>query len=86
MQYYSCACILEHAEPQNWFYPGGRGLFHYIWLKCLLGKVTIYSDILTFLFKNAKLSIHIKKKELTLIFNTLGQSEKGKQTSFFFKA
>ena len=22
MEYYSCVCILGHADPQNWFDPG----------------------------------------------------------------
>ena len=38
-----CVCILGHAEPQNWFNPGGGGgvVFHYIWLWCLFGTITI---------------------------------------------
>ena len=54
-------------------------------VKCLLGTVTIYYNILlqliTFLFKNVKL--RRKKKSRPSFSDILGQPEKGKQTSFF---
>ena len=34
IQYYSCLCILGHAEPQNWFDPGvGRGCIQIYFVK-----------------------------------------------------
>ena len=57
-------------------------VFHYSWLKCLFGPVTIYTDIL---FPNFCLKCKIereKKKSWPLFFNILGRSEKGKQTYF----
>ena len=58
-------------------------VFHHIWLKYLFGTVTIYSDILTFLFKNTKLIIKKKekkkKKKPTLMVG------KGQTNIFFFR-
>ena len=86
MQYHSSVCILGHAEPQNWFDPGGIIIPYYL-VKVPFGDSyhIFWHFILTFLFENAKLTIKKKKKSRASFSDILGRSEKGKQTSFFFR-
>ena len=88
MQYHSCVCIIEHAEPQNWFNPGvGGGCIPLYLVKVPFwdSNYIFWHFILTFLFKNGKLRIKEKEKKSRPLFSDiLDGSEKGKQTPFFF--
>ena len=88
MQYHSCVCVcvcefLGMQSPRIGLILVLEGIvFHYMWLKCLLGTVTIYSDIL---FEHCVKMQNLKKKKKsqTIFSDILEWSEKGKQTSFF---
>ena len=89
--------ILGHAEPQNWFNSGvGGGLYSIISGKSAFLRQLLY--ILTFCVNIFVLKCRIqnqkgkkkekkkkKEKEADPYFTIFGPSEKGKQTSFFFR-
>ena len=79
---------------------GSGSVFHYIWLKYPFGTVTIYSDILFWTFfleiqnwaskkkkkrKETKKQNNKKTQHRPLFSDILGRSEKGIQTSIFFR-
>ena len=71
MQYHSCVCILGHAEPQNWFDSGvGRYCIplYLVKIPFWYSYYIFWHSILTFVFKNTKLSFKKKADPYFLIF------------------
>ena len=90
MQYYSCVCLLGHAQPRigQLIVVVVGGCIPLYLVKVPFGEsyYIFWHFNLTFLFKNAKLRIKKRRKKmLTLISDILDRSEKDKQTSFFFR-